>query len=90
MYNLPTSVCFEIQLSNPTSKSIKASMGINHQEVLFLPFNHEYPFQLHKNEYLNILADVNIPGFIELHIKKCDQSSPSFSYTFDYDSFVKG
>ena len=55
---------------------------------MFLPFNHEYPLQLHKGEYLNILADVNIPGYIELHIKKCDQSSPAFGYTFDYSDFL--
>ncbi len=59
-------------------------MGINHQEVIFLPFNHEYPFQLHKNEYLNVLSDVNNPGFIDMYVKKCDQSVPILKYTFDY------
>jgi hypothetical protein len=48
VYNLPQSPCFQIQLSNPSSKAINVSMGINHQEVIFLPFNHEYPLQLHK------------------------------------------
>lgn len=57
---------------------------------MLLPFNHEYPFQLKKDQYLNVLADVNNPGFIEFHIKKCDQSNPTFRYTFDYDSFIKG
>ena len=90
VFTFPNSTCFEIELLNPTKKELKVSMGINHQEVIFLPFNHEYPFQLHKEEYLNILSDVNIPGFIELQVKKCDQSSPMLGYTFDYESFMKG
>jgi hypothetical protein len=45
---------------------------------------------LHQKEYINVLADVNIPGFIDLEIKKCDQSTPSLAYTFDYDGFMKG
>jgi hypothetical protein len=40
-------------------------------------------------EEINILVDVNIPGFLELEIKKCDKSEPTFGYTFDYDSFIK-
>jgi hypothetical protein len=55
-----------------------------------LPFDHDYPFQLHKKEELNILVDVNIQGFLDLNIKKCDRSEPHFGYTFDYDSFIKG
>ena len=55
-----------------------------------MPFDHEYPFVLHPNEYLNILTDVNIPGFIDLEVRKCDQSTPTLGYTFDYDSFIKG
>jgi hypothetical protein len=65
-------------------------MGVNHQEVVFLPFNHDYPFILHQKEYLNVLTDVNIPGFIDLELRKCDQTTPTLSYTFDYDGFIKG
>lgn len=36
-----------------------------------------------------MLADVNNPGFIDLLIKKCDQSVPSVRYTFDYEGFMK-
>lgn len=37
-----------------------------------------------------MLADVNNPGFIDLFLKKCDQSLPSVRYTFDYEGFMKG
>jgi hypothetical protein len=57
--------------------------------VILLPFSHEFPFQLHVKEEINILVDVNIPGYLELSIKKCDKSEPAFGYTFDYDSFIK-
>lgn len=48
LFDFPNAQCFEIQLTNPTSKSEHVSMGINHQEVVFLPFNHDYPVALHK------------------------------------------
>ena len=48
VFDFPLSRCFEVELVNPTSKEEPVSMGINHQEVVLLPFNHDYPFQLHK------------------------------------------
>jgi hypothetical protein len=90
LLSFPPHNCFAIEVTNPTAAATKVSMGINHQEVIFLPFNHEFPLQLHPLEYLNILIDVNIPGFIELKVRKCDQSVPSLRYTFNYDGFIKG
>lgn len=56
------------------------SIGINHQEIMFLPFDHEYPFSLHNGEDLNFLVENSQAGFIEVTIRKCDQSKPTFSY----------
>jgi hypothetical protein len=89
LYSLPEHNFFIFELTNPGSKEERISMGINHQEVILLPFDHEFPFQLHKGEALNILADVNIPGFLDISIKKCDRAEPSFAYSFDYDGFIK-
>ena len=74
LFSLPDQNFFVFELKNPSDKEKRVSMGINHQEVILLPFNHEFPFQLHKKEELNILVDVNIPGFLELSIRKCDRS----------------
>ncbi len=56
---------------------------------MLLPFNHDYPFTLHGNEELNFLVEVGQVGFIEILIRKCDDSSPILSYNQDYESFVK-
>ena len=62
---------------------------ILHQELVILPFDQEFPFELHKNETINLISDVNNPGYLLVTVRKCDQSSPEFGYTFDYDSFQK-
>lgn len=62
---------------------------ILHQELVILPFDQEFPFELHKGETINLMTDVNNPGYLLITIRKCDQSSPEFGYTFNYDSFQK-
>lgn len=54
-----------------------------------LPFNYEFSFQLEEGESINLLADVINQGYLNIKIKKCDESSPTFSYTFDEKSFQK-
>jgi hypothetical protein len=90
LYSLPAQKLIVIKMKNPSEAEQKVSIGINHQEVVLLPFNHEFPFPLHKKETINFLIDVNNPGYLKLSIKKCDESEPEFSYTFDYDGFQKG
>lgn len=68
----------------------KINLGINHQEIMILPFDVEFPFILHNNETIDFLVELSNSGYIEIVTRKCDESSPIFSYTFDYDSFQKG
>lgn len=42
---------------------------------------------MHKTEDVSMLAEISSPGYIYATVRKCDESSPTFSYTFDYDSF---
>lgn len=37
-----------------------------------------------------MLVDINNPGYLKLSLRKCDESNPEFSYTFDYEGFQKG
>ncbi len=37
-----------------------------------------------------MLVDVNNVGYLKIILRKCDESNPQFSYTFDYDGFQKG
>lgn len=90
LYNLPAKNFIVIVMKNPSDKQQKVSLGINHQEVILLPFDHDFSFPLHKKQDINLLVDVNNPGYVKLTIRKCDESNPEFGYTFDYDGFSKG
>lgn len=72
LYSLPAQKFIIIKMKNPSDAEQKVSVGINHQEVILLPFNHEFPFPLHKKESINLLIDVNNPGYLKLTIRKCD------------------
>jgi hypothetical protein len=48
LYSLPAQNFIIIKMKNPSTAEQKISVGINHQEVILLPFNHEFPFPLHK------------------------------------------
>jgi hypothetical protein len=37
-----------------------------------------------------MLIDVNNPGYVKMTVRKCDESNPEISYTFDYEAFQKG
>jgi hypothetical protein len=89
LFSLPAQKFFIIKAKNPNNKEETFTIGINHQEVIYLPFNHDFPFSLHKSESINLLVDVNNPGYLKITIRKCDESNPKFGYTFDYDSFQK-
>ena len=54
---------------------------------MLLPYNHEFPFVLHPKEENNFLIEVNNPGYLTITLRKCDESEPTFGYTFDYESF---
>jgi|JI61114C2RNA_FD_contig_31_3971646_length_449_multi_1_in_0_out_0_1 hypothetical protein len=56
---------------------------------MILPYDVEFPFILHSQEKVHFLVEIKNPGYIEIVVRKCDESNPSFSYTFDYDSFQK-
>lgn len=56
---------------------------------MILPFDVEFPFILHADQKISFLVELSNPGYIEIITRKCDESNPIFSYTFDYDSFQK-
>lgn len=56
LLSLPEKNYFEIDLLNPSSKPEVISIGINHQELIILPFDHEFPFTLHAKEDINFLV----------------------------------
>lgn len=49
MYLLPNKKHLAVVLKYTGDHNEKISMGINHQEIMILPFDVEFPFILHKN-----------------------------------------
>lgn len=89
MYSLINKNHISVSLTYKGSHSEKVSLGINHQEIMILPFDLEFPFILHRSERTSFIVELSNPGYLEIVIRKCDESNPVFSYTFDYDSFQK-
>ena len=46
---LPANKFFQISVENKNKHFELITLGINNQEVIFLPFNHEFPVQINKN-----------------------------------------
>ena len=56
---LPPNKFFQITVENVNSMFELITIGINNQEIIYLPFSHEFPVQLNKNE--SIWLVVNSP-----------------------------
>ncbi len=74
LYPLPTAKFYCIEITNPTGTEIELFIGVNHQEVLFLPYDIDFPFPLANMENVNFLLDVQNKGYLLLTLKKCDES----------------
>lgn len=63
-------------------------MTINDEEIILLPLYHNLPLQVDKEGRVNLLVKNNEEGFIELLIKKCDDSNPTLAYSLDSSNFL--
>jgi len=64
VFQLPQKTRFEIVLNNDRNESFPISIGINHQEIMFLPLGHEYPFAIHQSENIHFVVELSHPGFL--------------------------
>lgn len=86
-YSIPAEKKISVEVT--ADEDAKITLVVNHQELILLPFDQEFPFILHPKEDLNLLVDVNNPGYLMITIRKCDESAPELGYTFNYDAFQK-
>jgi hypothetical protein len=63
LFSLPEQHYFEIILTNPINKPLPISISINHQELIMLPFDHEYPFALHALEDISFAVEASQAGY---------------------------
>lgn len=86
---LPGNRFFRIEIASESKAVEIVTLGINNQEIIFLPFSHEFPLQLNKGEYIFIVLNTAYQAFVEVEIKKCGESSLTIAYTTDYSEFLK-
>lgn len=87
--HLPANKFFLIEITNPSKDIQLVTLGVNNQEIIYLPFNHELPVQLGKGEHTYLVINVPFETFLTVTIKKCDEGSLKVAYTTSYDEFVK-
>lgn len=81
---LPGNKFYQIQVDNQNKAFEIITLGINNQEIIYLPFNHEFPLQLNKGEFIYLVINSPFQAFMDIFIKKCGESTISVSYTTDY------
>ena len=65
------------------------TISINNQEVIFLPFDREFPTQIGKGQHVYLVINFPFQIYMEVTIKKCGESSLGLAYTFDSQDFGK-
>lgn len=80
VYELPAKFdLFEIEIQ---SKSyVKGTISISHEELAYVPLGYQYLIKLVPAERLSIVVENPKTQFLEVNIKKCDDSEPSLYYT---------
>ena len=85
---LPANKLFQIEIVNPDKALQVITIGVNNKEIIYLPYNHEFPVQLQKGEYIYLVINVPFQTHLNVEFKKCDESSLTIGYTTSYDDFV--
>jgi hypothetical protein len=75
-------------VTNKNDKDTLFTLGINNREIIYLPFDHEFPLLLAKSDHIYIVLNCALAGYVKISLKKCDESQPFVGYTLDYNEFV--
>jgi hypothetical protein len=86
---LPANKLYQIELVSSDKNLQIVTLGINNREIIYLPYNHEFPVQLQKNEYIYLVISTPYEAHIQVQFKKCDESTLSLGYTITYEDFIK-
>lgn len=63
---LPANKFFQISIANNNKEITLITIGINNQEIIYLPFSHEFPVQLQKNEQIYVVVNSGFLSFLEV------------------------
>lgn len=79
----------EIVYESLWTADIELAVAIHDEEIIFLPLGYSLPLGIEPDGAVNLLVDNNEEGFIELIIKKCDESYPKIAYSLSPQDFMK-
>lgn len=82
---LPAKKAYFIEITNNNDKDTLFTLGVNNREIMYLPFDHEFPVYLSKSEFVYIVLNNAATGYIRISFTKCDESQPFIGYTMDYN-----
>lgn len=82
---LPAKKAYFCEITNNNDKDTLFTLGVNNREIIYLPFEHDFPLYLNQAEYIYIVLNNAAPGYIKISFSKCDQSQPFIAYTMDYN-----
>ena len=85
---LPAKKAYLFQVTNNNDKDLLYTLGINNREIIYLPFEHQFPLHLAQTQFIYIVLNTHVAGYVKLSISKCDESYPFIGYTLDYNEFV--
>ena len=71
------------------TQSVQITLGMNNQEIIVLPFSRDFPFILNKGQEVTFLAEMKNTGHFLMTVRKCGESEPTFSYTFQYEELLR-
>lgn len=86
---LPGKSAYVFKITNQNEKNSIFTIGVNNREIIYLPFDHEFPIELAPKEYIYLVLNTAVGGYVKVTFSKCGISYPFIGYTEDYDEFIK-
>lgn len=75
-------------VTNQNDKNTLFTIGVNNREIIYLPFDHEFPIELAASEYIYLVLNTAGEGYVRMMFSKCSISYPSIAYTTNYQDFL--
>jgi hypothetical protein len=88
LMKLPAKQSYFFEVTNNNDKDTLFTLGINNREIIYLPFDHEFPVYLTRADHIFLVLNTAIAGYIKISFSKCDESQPYIAYTLDYSEFI--
>lgn len=72
LMRLPAKKAYFFQVTNNNDKDTLFTLGINNREIIYLPFDHEFPIALPESDHVYIVINTAVAGYVKISFSKCD------------------